>query len=286
MDAQPASRYEVALSFAGEQRPYVEQVATTLQSRGINVFYDDFEKVRLWGKHLTEELQAIYEQRADLAVIFISKDYVEKAWPRHERQSSFSRAAREQREYVLPVRFDDTQVPGLSEDVSYLQAGDHSPAELAAMIAEKIGVQPFGGKASDVPPPQMTSLVGEVVFDYSNHNGLYLIGQGTLKFETKWNKASNRSIHVVNDPPSINGIALGLREWTTIAQVVDARRLDYTSRARTPGLGQIVIFRNVHGFYAAAHLLKIKDDSRGDKSDELRFQYAIQPDGSGNFTGF
>ena len=74
MGAQSESRYEVALSFAGEQRPYVEQVATTLQSRGINVFYDDFEKVSLWGKHLTEELQAIYEQRADLAVIFISKD--------------------------------------------------------------------------------------------------------------------------------------------------------------------------------------------------------------------
>ena len=46
-----------------------------------------------------------------------------------------------------------------------------------------------------------------------------------------------------------------------------------------------MIFRNVHGFYAAAHLLKVKDDRRGDKSDELRFQYAIQPDGSDNFTG-
>ena len=286
MDAQSASRYEVALSFAGEQRPYVEQVATTLQSRGIRVFYDNFEKVSLWGRHLTEELQAIYELRANLAVIFISKAYVEKTWPRHERRSILSRATKESREYVLPVRFDDTKVPGLPEDVFYLQAGDYSPAELAAMIAEKIGVQPFGGKASDVPPPQMTSLVGEVVFDYSNHNGLYVIGQGTLKFETRWTKADNRSIHVYNDPPSINGIALSPREWTTIAQVVDAQQLDYTSPARTPGLGQIVIFRNVHGLYAAAHLLKVKDHSRGDKSDELRFQYAIQPDGSDNFTGF
>ena len=286
MDAQPATRYEVALSFAGEQRPYVEQVATTLQSRGIRVFYDDFEKVSFWGRHLTEELQAIYELKADLAVIFISKAYVEKAWPRHERRSSFSRAAKESREYVLPVRFDDSKVPGLSEDVYYLQAVDYSPAELAAMIAEKIGVQPFDRKASDVPPPQMTSPAGEVVFDYSNHNGLYVIGHGTLKFETKWNKASNRSIHVCNDPPSINGIALGPREWTTMAQVIDAQRLDYTSRVRTPCLGQIVIFRNVHGFYAAAHLLEVKDDSRGDKSDELRFQYAIQPDGSDSFNGF
>ena len=36
------------------------------------------------------------------------------------------------------------------------------------VIAQKLGVKPFEGKASDVPPPRMTSLVGEAVFDYSN----------------------------------------------------------------------------------------------------------------------
>ena len=39
--------YEVALSFAGEQRGYVESVARALQSRGIAVFYDEFEKIAL-----------------------------------------------------------------------------------------------------------------------------------------------------------------------------------------------------------------------------------------------
>ena len=56
--------YEVALSFAGEQRGYVEDVARALQSRGIIVFYDEFEKIALWGKHLAEEFQRIYEQSA------------------------------------------------------------------------------------------------------------------------------------------------------------------------------------------------------------------------------
>ena len=45
-----------------------------------------------------------------------------------------------------------------------------------------------------------------------------------------------------------------------------------------------MLFRNIHGFYAAARLLEIKDDSRGDASDELRFQYVIRADGSDNFT--
>ena len=43
-------KYQVALSFAGEQRDYVEEVARHLQSRSIDVFYDGFEKVGLWGR--------------------------------------------------------------------------------------------------------------------------------------------------------------------------------------------------------------------------------------------
>ena len=277
------SRYEVALSLAGEQQFYVEVVARTLQSRGVSVFYDEFETVRLWGTHLAEELQSVYEGRASLAVMFISADYVEKIWPRHERRAILSRAVEERGEYVLPVRFDDSEVPGLSKDLAYLRAENHPPAELAAMIAEKLGIKPFQGRASDVPPPQMTSLFGQAVFNYANHNGRYVIGHGKLEFETKWAKASNTSIHVVNDPPSINGVALGRRDWTDIDQVADAASLDYTSRVRTPSVGQVVVFRNVAGFYAAVKVLDIKDDTRGDDSDELRFRYAVQPDGSDNF---
>ena len=281
---QPARMYDVALSFAGEQRGYVESVARTLQNDGIAVFYDEFEKISLWGKNLSEKLQAVYENESDYVVIFISKAWVEKAWPRHERRAIFSRMVQESRDFLLPVRFDDTPAPGLQNAVSYVQAEDHSPAELAVMIAQKLGVTPSKGKASDVPPPRMTSPVGEVVFDYSSHDGRYVIGRGILEFETQWSKAGDRSIHVYNAPPSINGIALGPREWTNISQVVNAELLDYTSSSQTPSVGQIVLFRNIHGFYAAARLLEIKDGSRSDDSDELRFQYVIQSDGSDNFT--
>ena len=99
-----------------------------------------------------------------------------------------SRAVQEPGEYLLPVRIDNTPVPGLPDSVSYLQAKDYSPAELASTIAQKLGVTPFEGKASDVPAPRMTSLVGEAVFDYSNHDGRFVIGRGTLEFETKWSK--------------------------------------------------------------------------------------------------
>ena len=279
------AQYEVALSFAGEQREYVEEVARLLQNRGVSVFYNEFAAVQLWGKNLAEEFQDVFEHRADYVVMFISEAYVKKAWPSHERQSILSRAVQNRGKYILPVRFDDTPVPGLPTAIAYEQACDRTPAELAAMIAEKLGIKRFEGKASDVPPPRMTSLTGEAVFDYSSYNGRYVIGRGKLEFETKWSKASDMSIHIYNDPPSINGVALA-RGCTSIAQVLKAESLDYTSRTRTPQCGEIVVLGNVNGFYAAVHVLEIKDDTRSDDKHELRFRYAIQADGSGDFIEF
>ena len=277
--------YQVALSFAGEQRDYVEEVAGHLQSRSIAVFYDGFETATLWGQSAVEVFHDVFAQESALVVMFISDAYVSKAWPRHERRSALSRMIEEQHEYVLPVRFDDTPVPGLPTDIIYRNAGEFTPAQLAAMIANKLGMRPFAGKASEVPPPRMTSPTGEVVFDYSSYNGRYVIGSGVLEFETKWTKASDTSIHVYNDCPSINGVALA-RGCDSISQVGNAASLDYSSRTRTPSLGQIVVLRNTEDFYAAIHVLGIKDDSRHDDRDELRFRYAIQANGSGDFTEF
>jgi hypothetical protein len=72
--------FDVALSFAGEQRAYVEQVATGLREASVSVFYDTFERVDLWGKNLVDHLAGIYQRRSRYVVMFISKEYVEKAW--------------------------------------------------------------------------------------------------------------------------------------------------------------------------------------------------------------
>jgi hypothetical protein len=133
--------YEVALSFAGEQRDYVEQVAVQLRSNNIRVFYDKFETIELWGKDGLEYFEEMFAQRAGAVVIFISKEYVQKSWTRHERRSAFSRAILEHKEYVLPVRFDDTPVPGLPSTIQYLSARDFTPEQLARAICHKLAYQ-------------------------------------------------------------------------------------------------------------------------------------------------
>jgi len=278
-------KYQVALSFAGEERDYVEEVARHLHARSISVFYDGFETVELWGRSGVEAFHEAFARESAYVVMFISAAYVSKAWPKHERRSALSRMIHEQREFVLPVRFDNSDVPGLPTDNIYLSARDYTPKQLAVMISNKLGVRPYAGKASHVPPPRMTSPTGEVVFDYSGHNGRYIIGSGTIEFETKWTRASDTSIHLYNDPPSINGIALA-HGCESISQVKGAESFDYTSRARTPSLGQVAILRNTEGFYAAVHVLGIKYDGRNADRYELRFRYAIQSDGSDTFAKF
>ncbi|MCY3998518.1 MAG: hypothetical protein OXE55_04065, partial [Flavobacteriaceae bacterium] len=57
-----------------------------------------------------------------------------------------------------------------------------------------------------------------------------------------------------------------------------------TSRCRTVEINQVAILRNSEGLYAAIQILGVKDDTRGDQNDEVRFRYIIQLDGSDNFS--
>ena len=53
--------------------------------------------------------------------MFVSKDYAERVWTNHERQSAQERMLRERgRDYVLPVRVDGTELPGLTTTIAYL----------------------------------------------------------------------------------------------------------------------------------------------------------------------
>ena len=149
--------YDVGLSFAGEQREYVNKVAKELKSHGIRVFFDDFEKVKLWGTDLYEHLDEIYQNRCRYCVVFVSKQYVQKAWTNHERKSAQARTLHQREEYILPVRFDDTPVPGLRDTVHYLNAQQLAPRDLADTIRQKLGRTPHQNSLSPVSGEQKSS---------------------------------------------------------------------------------------------------------------------------------
>ena len=130
--------YHVALSFAGDDREYVRQVAQYLRAHPIKVFFDEAEQTSLWGKDLVETLARIYSSQSEFVVVFISKAYSEKEWTRHELRSALSAAIRSRREYILPVRFDQTKLDGLLETVSYLSISEMPPSVLGEQIIAKL----------------------------------------------------------------------------------------------------------------------------------------------------
>lgn len=132
-------QYDVCLSFAGEDRDYAEEVANRLTSLGVRVFYDRYEEVELWGKDLYSHLDDVYQNAARYCVLFISEHYAKKLWPNHERRSAQARAFREHQEYLLPARFDDSEIPGIPATVAYIDLRDRTPQEFAGMINEKLG---------------------------------------------------------------------------------------------------------------------------------------------------
>lgn len=130
--------YEVAFSFAGEKRNYVEKVANYVEDKGIHVFYDDFQEKELdmWGQNMIDYLQEIFDKKAKHCVMFISKEYAEKAWPNFERQIIQARSMIESG-YLLPVRFDDTNIKGLVSTIKYIDISSVPPERLGELIIQK-----------------------------------------------------------------------------------------------------------------------------------------------------
>jgi hypothetical protein len=148
---------------------------------------------------------------------------------------------------------------------------------LSARITRPLSLS--SGKHSSVDASHIADIYinenkeGEVIFDYSNNNGIYTIGKGEYRFDTQWSKASKEFIHFYNDQPTIKSIRL-------IKDVFDFNKInpnkyDNSSRARTVGVNQTALFENNHGKFLAVQILGTKDDSRGDNSDELHFKYKI-----------
>jgi len=138
---QSEYKYQVALSFAGENRKYAKGLAELLKNKNISCFYDKYEQADLWGKDLYQHLQSVYRDKAQYCVVFLSQAYAQKLWPRHELESAQARAFREHKEYILPVKIDDTEIPGINETIGYIDLRSTSLEKIADMLVEKLSSQ-------------------------------------------------------------------------------------------------------------------------------------------------
>lgn len=153
--------YDVALSFAGADRQHVEALAELLTANRYKVFYDKYEQAQLWGKDLYTHLSAIYKDKARYCVMFLSEHYARKLWTNHERESAQARAFEENEEYILPVRLDDTEIPGILPTVGYLDLRTMSIDEIYQVLVEKLSGSPSQQTTTPSTSPTVEDDTGE-----------------------------------------------------------------------------------------------------------------------------
>ncbi len=135
-------KFDVAFSLAHEQHQYVDKVFEYLDqnAKDLKVFYyrDEGQEIILWGKNQIEHLQKVYRDLSTHVIIFISADYVKKRWAKHEWHSVQEAILDRPEEYLLPARFDNTELPGLHKTINYIDLSNKTPDEFAKMIFQKI----------------------------------------------------------------------------------------------------------------------------------------------------
>ncbi|MFS3511136.1 toll/interleukin-1 receptor domain-containing protein [Citrobacter braakii] len=288
---------------------WVLQLATRLRSNGVDVLLDR------WNLKLGQDLAAFMERglsSSHRVLCICSETYVAKAndgkgGVGYEKQIITGELLADlNTNWVIPVIRNNPQlkkVPRFLVGRMYVSFEDDKLYEsryeevLRELLDEPLlpipplGPNPFNTvkiyaeqkffPASEryvSPTPK-----GRVNFDYSNNNGRYFIGQEVLAFELCFYKSGDQDIQLLNDPVSINTVAV-VKDKNDFSEIDDARIYDGSSRTRRPKINQIAILQNSNGFYAAIKILSIKDDTRGAEYDEVTFDYVIQTNGTPDFT--
>ncbi len=133
--------YDVALSFAGDDRRYADQLATALRSIGLAVFYDQFDEASLWGKDLHSYLTELYRLRARYCVVFLSSNYQRNRWTRLELNAALAREFEAGEEYILPIRLDESQIEGILPTRAYVDWKSHTVEEVTELVRRKLDAQ-------------------------------------------------------------------------------------------------------------------------------------------------
>ncbi|HEY0806209.1 MAG TPA: TIR domain-containing protein [Pseudonocardiaceae bacterium] len=149
--------YDLAFSFAGSDRDYVEATKLACDERGLRVMYDRDLSNEWWGANYLAEQRKIYGKRALFFVPFISAEYFRRPIPSDEYAAAMWTDVVRGGGYILPVLIDDVVVPAerLPRHIGYLRAEEYEPDELAREMQRKVR----RAKADDRPPRDFGEIV-------------------------------------------------------------------------------------------------------------------------------
>lgn len=106
--------YEVAISFAGENRALAKHIANQLESLDIPVFFDEMFEANFLGHAWTKVFKEIFSEKSRFVLCLLDEHHERKIWPTFEREHFAPRVTEQS---VIPVYLDDTKFVGIPSDV-------------------------------------------------------------------------------------------------------------------------------------------------------------------------
>jgi Uncharacterized protein containing a TIR (Toll-Interleukin 1-resistance) domain len=134
--------FDVALSFPGEVRTFVESIVAEIEALiGPNsYFYDNNYLAQLARPNLDTLLQDIYGKRSKLLVLFIGEKYQQKDWCGIEFRAIREILNNREDIRIMLIKMDDGQVDGIKSYDGYIDARKHDAKTIARCIKERIDI--------------------------------------------------------------------------------------------------------------------------------------------------
>jgi hypothetical protein len=113
-ETSKTKEFEIAISFAGENRQLAKHIATQLESIDVSVFLDEHYESNYLGKAWGREFERIFLNDSKYVVCLLDINHKNKIWPTFERDCFKKRIPNEE---VIPVFLDDTVFVGIPDDI-------------------------------------------------------------------------------------------------------------------------------------------------------------------------
>lgn len=296
-----------------EHKAWVLTLATRLERNGVAVILDQ------WDLNLGNDLPLFMElglTTADRVIVVCTEQYVKKANAMHSGGVAYEKMIISSQimadlgsNRVIPIvvgNSDGVKVPTfiggkyrLNFDPAHYES---SYTELIADLwGEKVRPRPARGENPFLRMPEphavdqpiddrefiSPSLQGKIVFDPSQNDGSYTVGEGEMSFKLLFSVAGRDQVWVYKRPDQ-NIVSLKIAiGYDEIDDVDDANQKGFyeVDNSECLRLGDVAILQNQSGYYLgivlrrALHRARLMDDR-----NEVTIDYKIAPGKSTSFS--
>jgi len=135
-------RFDVAFSFPGEYRKQVSIIAESLSKElgKEHVFFDKYYEAELARPDMDTYLQSIYHDQSELIVVFLCAEYEKKEWCKLEWRAVRDLIKKKETAAIMPMRFDNTSIPGLFSIDGYIDIANRDMNEVAQLILQRLEI--------------------------------------------------------------------------------------------------------------------------------------------------